>query len=251
MPTHWGRGLCLLLVLCSAVAAPLRAQETAGEGPDAVAEEAEGTAGPTLDRSQWLVLVVLLGETLPDEVILTDIAFNVAPADARIHVALPRDRAAELEMALAKALGAHFPRVTITETPTPETSLYAERDITVTGIPSFAEYRARSRVADPAADAPPPPAPPEAPAAAPPPPPEDTWPDMQVQRVFAQAGGGGMVAQVTVRRRAYIVRDGKTFANRQYRFAGVATGEAPMPGTQCITIEDVTTGETRVLCTRP
>lgn len=251
----WGlRGGIALLLLAMP---PALAQETDAAPPGAAGDEAFAPA-PQLDRSQWLVLMVLLGEQLPPDVILTGLAFNVAPADVRVHVVLPRARAFELEEEMALNLGTHFPKVSIVAPPSAsEDGVYVERHITLTGIPTFEAYRAAKRAAAPqgtesgtdvtAPTGAPAPGPQPAPARNTP----DAWPTTQLRRLFTETSDKSVRAQFVMGGREYIVREGKTFANHQYRFAGVAQPAVGSTESPCITIEHVATGETRTVCTSP
>lgn len=205
---------------------------------------------PTLERSQWLVLMVLLGEQLPADVILSDLAFNVAPAHVRAHVFVPREAAPALDAEMETNLRAHFSLVEVTPTATPDAAVYVERDITLTGIPSFETYRATRRAAQTAEHASAPEAPSAAPTPATPPAPLPgqmaPWPTVEVRRVFTAPGGQGHVAQILLDGREYIVREGRTFANRRYEFVELAsteTADAP-----CVAIARVDSEDVRVVC---
>lgn len=237
--------------------------------PDPVEVAAETAAAssqsePTLDRVQWVVLLWILGEQLPDEVTLTGLTFDVAPADVRIRVRVPTETAEVHQTEMTLNLLRYFDSVEPGPFVGSAGAAFLEGEVTLSGLPTREQYRDRkeggvetpSPAGESAPDAPPP-APVPAPAVPSPAPavtPVSTpgqQPAARLRRVSEPIPGGGYVAHVEVGGREYLARQGRAFANQQFLFVGPAPPAPEAPDIPCITIEQRATGERSTICAEP
>ncbi len=231
----------LSLVLASAAFA----QEAVPPQPP---PEPTGDPPAQVTRSQWVMLMAVLGEQLPERAVLLDVALDVAPADVRIGVALPAGDATALEQ-LRQRLTRFFSAADVSPSEAKGPPGYAVYTATLTGVPSLDEYKAAKRAGQPlVVPATLSPAPPPT-TAAPSPEIGPTAGEVRLRRVTESSAGGGLVAHVVVNNREYIAREGRDFANHRYRLVGYASVKNPPEGGTCVRIERLDTGETLTLCT--